>query len=114
MAGRHLNKNRRQEVTVTVPANGTVTATFTVPFGPSWEVKQITIDGNSALEPTCKTYIGINDSGIAISQSFTGNDDTDSQPNVTLRAGDSLAAVWANATPGARMRLTAIYDEVDY
>lgn len=114
MIPRPLQRNKRQEVQVTIPASGTVTATFTVPIGPSWEIKQISITSTSTLETTAKSYIGTNSAGIFISQSFTGNDDTDSQPNVTLRSGDSLAVVWENGTPGAIARLTAIYDEVDY
>jgi hypothetical protein len=114
MQQRPLNKNRRQEVQGTIAASGAATVFFTVPFGPSWEIKQITITSTSVLETTAETFIGTNAAGIAISQSFTGNNDTDSQPNVTLRSGDSLCCVWANGTPGTIVRLTAIFDEVDY
>jgi hypothetical protein len=114
MPQRPLNKNRRQEVQGTLAASGAATVFFTVPFGPSWEIIQITITSNSALETSAKTYIGTNNAGVLISQTFTGNDDTDSQPNVTLRSGDSLACVWENGTPGALVRLTAIFNEVDY
>jgi len=109
-----LARNIRKETQVTVPASGTVTALFTVPFGPSWEVKQIGIKCDSTTETICNTYIGTNSAGVFISKSFTGNDDTDSQPNITLRSGDSICAVWESGSLNAIARLTVIYDEVDY
>ncbi len=111
---RILNKNIRTEVSGNIAANGTLTLTLSVPPGPSREIKQIGITGNSALEPTCSTYVGTSSAGVFISNSFTGNGDTDDQPNITLRSGDALAAVWAGGTSGARMKLTVIYDEVAY
>jgi hypothetical protein len=111
---RHLNRNRRQEGQAAIAASGAAFVFFTVPFGPSWEIKQITITSTSTLETSARTFIGTNSAGILISQSFTGNDDTDSQPNVTLRSGDSVCCVWEGGTPGAIVRLTVIFDEVDY
>ena len=111
---RQLQRNLRAEKQGTFSAAGTLTIFFSVPLGPSWEVKQIAINANSALEPICSTYIGTNSAGVFISNSFTGNSDTDDQPNVTIRSGDSIAAVWASGTPGAIGKLTVIYDEAAY
>ncbi len=111
----YLAKNKRQELQGTFPASGVLTVSDTVPLGPSRDVKQIAISTtNTANETLCTTYIGTNSAGVLISQSFTGNNDTDSQPNVSLRSGDSLCAVWTGGAVGTIARLTYIYDEVDY
>lgn len=109
---RQLNRNIRTERTGFIPISGSLTLSVTVPPGPSWEIKQLAIKGNSALEPTCSTFIGTNSAGVFISTSLTGNGDTDDQPNVTLRSGDSICAVWSSATGNAVMTFTIIYDEV--
>ena len=111
---RQLYRNKRAELQGTLSASGGLTVFVTVPLGPSWEVKSIDVKGNSALEPTADTYVGVNSSGVHISNTFTGNGDTDSQPNTTLRVGESVAIVWAGGTPGALMKAVVIYDEVSY
>jgi hypothetical protein len=111
---RQLNRNKRAEIQGTISAAGTLTIFATVPLGPSWELRSIDVKGNSALEPTADTYIGTGATGQHISQTYTGNNDTDSIPYVTLRSGESVAVVLANGTPGAIMRATIVYDEVAY
>ncbi len=111
---RQLQKNIRTERQGVFSGVGALTLFVGPPVGPSWELRQIAISTTSVLETTCVTYIGINSSGVLVSQSFTGNNDTDSRPNVTLRPGDNIAAVWAGGTPGATGKLTLIYDEVAY
>lgn len=108
-------RNRRVESTGVVDSNGNSTVTVTALAGPSWEVKQIGVTCTSSDPlPSCATYIGFGPSGIFISSTLLGDSDTDSSPNVTLRTGDSISAVWAGASPGAQTRLTIIYDEVGY
>jgi hypothetical protein len=110
-----LQRNKRDERTASFPASGTLAITIgPIPMGPSWEIKQISIRSSSVLETTAATYIGVDASGVFISRSFTGNADTDSAPNVTLRPGDSVSCVWEGGTPGAVATLTIIYDEVAY
>ena len=109
-----LSRNKRTEVQGTFDANGDLTVSVSVPLGPSWELRQVAIKTTSVLESACSTYVGTNDSGVFVSQSFTGNADTDSEPNVTLRPGDSFCAVWSVGTTGALGTLTLIYDEVAY
>lgn len=110
-----LQRNKRDERTGAFDGSGNLTLVIgPIPVGPSWEVKQISIRTTSALQTLAATYIGVNSSGIFISNSFTGNADTDSQPNVTLKPGDSLCCVWQGGTPGAFATLTVIYDEVSY
>lgn len=98
----------------TFDASGNLTVGIQVPLGPSREVKQIAVSTNIATgsETNCSTYIGTNASGVLISQTYTGNSDTDSQPNVLLRSGDSICAVWSGGVSGALGTLTIIYDEV--
>lgn len=113
---RQLQRNKRAEQTVTVDASGNATAIISVASGPSWEVKQVgvTVTGTTLI-PVATTYIGTNSAGVFISSSYTGDSDTDSVPNVTLRVGDSICAVWSGATPSTpRAKLTVIYDEVSY
>lgn len=109
---RKLNRNIRTELRGNLNASGTLTLTFTVPLGPTWEVKQVSISGNSTLEPQASSYIGIGSSGVFVSNSLTGNGDTDDTPNVLLRSGDSFSLVWTGGTSGALMKVAIIYDEV--
>lgn len=115
MPPRSLQLNKRIETTVTVDASGNATAVLDVVPGPSWEVKQISISvtGGNTI-PRAATYVGRDANGVFISNSLIGNADTDSDPNITLRAGDSVCCVWNVATPGARAKLTVVYDEVAY
>ena len=111
---RQLQRNKRAEAYVTISASGTGTAIVSVPLGPSWEVKQISVSCDGTLIPACSTYVGTNSAGVFISSTLIGNSDTDSAPNVTARSGESLCAIWSNATVGARAKMTVIYDEVGY
>ncbi len=112
---RNLQRNIRAESQGVFNATGNLIVSVPCPVGPSWEIKQIAVSTNiTTVNPTCTTYIGTNASGVVISTSLTGNGDTDSQPNVTLRPGDSLAAVWGSGVVGAIGKLTFIYDEVAY
>ena len=111
---RQLYRNKRVELQGVLSASGGLTVFATVPLGPSWELKNVDVRGNSVLEPTADSYIGTNSSGVHISNTLTGNGDTDSQPNTTLRPGESVAVVWAGGTPGALMKAVVIYDEVSY
>ncbi len=106
--------NQRIEAQGVFAANGTLTVTVSVAPGYSWNVKQISVSATSALQSTCSTYVGLGASGVFISSTLLGNSDTDSEPNTTVRVGESLSAVWAGGTPGAIGRLTVIYDEVAY
>lgn len=110
-----LYRNKRVEIQGTFDADGALTVSVSVPLGPSWELRQIGIKVlGSTSETFCNTYVGSNASGVFISQSYTGNADTDSEPNTTLRPGDSLSAVWTEGTVGALGTLTVVYDEVGY
>lgn len=105
--------NQRLESQATVPASGNITVIISnMTAGPNWNVKQISIAVSTAtLSPSCNTYIGTNAAGVFISNSLTGEADTDSQPNVTIKYGESICAVWTGADVGAVARLTVIYDE---
>lgn len=111
---RQLQRNRRAEAYATVNASGAATAIVAVPLGPSWEVRQISVTCGGTLIPQATTYVGTNNAGVYISQTLIGNSDTDSAPNVTVRSGESLCAVWSGATVGAQAKITVIYDEVGY
>ncbi len=111
---RQLQRNRRQEATVTALADGTATAIIPVNVGPSWEIKQISVNTNSVLESSAATYVGTNSAGVLISTTLVGNGDTDSEPNTTVRSGESLCCVWSTVTVGARCKLTVVFDEVSY
>jgi hypothetical protein len=112
---RALQRNRRAEAYATVAANGTATAIIPVTVGPSWEIKQISVSvTGSTLETTAATYVGTNAAGVLISSTIVGNGDTDSEPNTTIRSGESLCCVWDTGTPGARCKLTVVFDEVAY
>lgn len=112
---RMLQKNKRAEPQAVFNAAGQCTAVASVPMGPSWEIKQITVEVIGSVPQTkCVTFIGTNNSGVRISQTLTGNFDTDSIPNTTIRAGESVCAFWTGGTVGAVGRMTVIYDEVGY
>lgn len=112
---RQLQRNKRDERTGTFDASGNLTLIIgPVPIGPSWEIRQISIRTTSVLQTLASTYIGVSNAGVFISNSFTGNADTDSAPNVTIKPGDSLCCVWSGGTPGSFATLTIIYDEVNY
>jgi hypothetical protein len=111
---RQLNRNRRTEASAVVAADGTATVVINVSIGPMWELRQIGIrNSGTVLIPTCTTYRGVNASGEFISQTLNGVADTDPLPNVILRPGESLAAVWTGADVGSICRVTVVYDEVD-
>ena len=110
-----LQKNIRREAYATADATGTATAVVEVNPGPSWMVKQIGVSTNSTVTlPTATTYVGRNTSGVFVSSTLVGNSDTDSLPNVTLRSGESLCAIWAGCTVNDQCKITVIYDEVAY
>lgn len=112
---RILQKRKREERQAVFNATGNATAVVTVPLGPSWEVQQIGVKtGPMVNHPQCATYVGQNTAGVFISNTLIGDADTDSMPNVTVRAGDSICAVWALGTPGVVATMTVIYDEVAY
>jgi len=92
---RVLQKNRRAEVYATADAGGAATCVVNIANGPSWEVKQITVTNTGALIPSAATYVGSSPSGVPISSTLIADSDTDSQPNITLRSGESLCAVFA-------------------
>lgn len=93
-------------------ANGNGTAFIANMRGPQWDIVQIGIKiSNAILIPTCTTYIGTNAAGVYISQTFTGDDDTDSFPNVTIKYGEAICAVWTGGDVGAQARMTVIYNE---
>jgi len=111
---RPLQRNKRAETTVTVDATGAATAVIDVVPGPSWEVKQVSLSCTGSAIPQAATYVGRNSAGVFISSTYLGNSDTDSLPNVTLRSGESICAIWSNGTSGSRAKLTVVYDEVGY
>ena len=47
-------------------------------------------------------------------RSLVSDFDTDSIPNTTVRAGESICAVWTGGVVGSVARMTVIYDEVAY
>lgn len=106
-------RNIRLEAQATVPANGNITVAINNMRGPDWELKQIAVSvSTGVLSPVCNTYIGTSSAGVFISNSLTGESDTDSQPNSTIKYGESVCAVWTGADVGSIARLTVIYDEV--
>lgn len=112
---RALQRNIKLEAYATADASGNATAVVDIPLGPSREVKQISVSVTGSTNvPTANTYVGRNSAGVFISNTLTGDSDTDSAPNVTVRSGDSLCAVWAGCTTGAKCKLTVVYDEVGY
>lgn len=112
---RILQRNKRFEGQALFQADGTCTVIIQVPPGPSWEVKQIGVKTTVTTNLTsCTTFVGTNSAGIFISSTLLGNSDTDSQPQTTVRYGESLCAVWTGGTPGRIGRMTVIYDEVGY
>lgn len=111
----NLQRNKRAELTVSIPGSGTATAVMSVPPGPSWELKQVSVEClNSTTIPIATTYVGVNANGVFVSSTLLGDGDTDSQPNTTLRTGESFCCVWVGASSGSVARLTIIYDEVAY
>lgn len=112
---RQLQRNKRAEPQAVFNALGECTAVVAVPMGPSWELKQITVETlGVAVQSRCTTFVGTNNSGIRISRTLTGQFDTDSIPNTTVRAGESVCAVWTGGVAGMVGRMTVIYDEVGY
>lgn len=106
-------RNQRTSAVGTLNAAGGLTLTVRNSAGLVWSVRQIGVQvAGSVLEPVCRTFIGENDQGVYVSQTFTGSDDTDSTPNVDLHVGDAISAVWEGGTPGAAATLTVIYDEL--
>jgi hypothetical protein len=122
MTGRQLQRNIRREVQATFTAAGEATAIIgPVPPGPAWEIKQITIKarltatgGLPTVQTKATTFVGTNNSGQQISNTLTGNDDTDSVPNATIRYGESLCCFWTGGATTMFGRMTIIYDEVGY
>ena len=118
MPPRPLQRNKRAEPQAVFNASGVATAIAAVPMGPSWELNQITVEVVGATvtsaQSKCTTFIGTNNSGIRISNTLTGNFDTDSIPNTTIRAGESVCAVWTGGVVGSVARMTVNYDEVAY
>lgn len=112
---RILQRNIRVEKQGIFLSTGLLTVSISVPLGPSWEIRQISVKTNiTSVNTSCETRIGTSSAGVFISSTVTGNSDTDSEPNVTLRPGESICALWALGTVGSIGRLTVIYDEVDY
>lgn len=111
---RQLQRNRRVEVYATTSATGAATCVVNIPNGPSWEVKQISVNNGGTLIPSAATYVGTGTNGVPISSTLIADSDTDSQPNITLRSGESLCAVFAGATVGSQCKMTVVYDEVSY
>lgn len=119
---RPLQKNKRLEAQVAFNAAGQATVVMgPVPPGPAWEVKQVTIrvrvTSTGALptvQTNATTFIGTNNSGQQISNTLTGNDDTDSFPNATVRYGESLCCFWTGGATTLTARMTVVYDEVGY
>jgi len=110
---RQLQRNIRTEKSGVFDAAGNLTVYIQIVPGPSWELRQVAVSTTvTANETECSTYIGFNNSGVFISQTLLGNSDTDSQPNVILRPGDAIAAVWSGGTVSATGKLTLIYDEI--
>lgn len=116
MPARQLQRNKRAEAQAAFSAAGVALVTIGVPMGPSWELKQITISTTVAAATLTRatTFVGTNNAGVKISSTLLGNFDTDSQPQTTIRAGESLCCEWTQGTVGAIARLTAFYDEVAY
>lgn len=115
MPPRQLQRNKRLEKQALFDSAGVCLAVVQVPLGPSWEVKQIAVKTTvTANQTTCRTFIGQSDAGVFISNTLIGNADTDSQPNVTVRSGDSLCARWTGGTSGRIGTMTVVYDEVAY
>ena len=111
---RQLQRNKRLEAYATATASG-ATAIVTIPLGPSREVKQIAVSvTGSTIIPACSTYVGTNSAGVFISSTLIGDSDTDDTPNITVRSGESLCAVWSGISVDAVCKMTVIYDEVDY
>lgn len=113
---RVLQRNIRLQKQAVFDAGGSATVVIgPVPVGPSWEIKQITVKTTvTALLSSATTFVGTNNAGTFISNTLKGNNDTDSQPNTTIRYGESVCAVWTNGTPGRVATLGIVYDEVDY
>ena len=109
-----MQRNKRTENTVTVDATGAATAVIDVVPGPSWEVKQVSVTCTGTNIPQATTYVGRNSAGVYISSTYLGNSDTDSTPNITLRSGESICAIWSNASVDSRAKITVVYDEVGY
>lgn len=63
-----------------------------------WDCRSITVLNTSTTnEPTAKVYRGAEDSTRLMSATYSGRQDTDSELNVKLQAGEQLVIVWENA-----------------
>lgn len=112
---RQLQTNKRIEVQVVFNAAGVALASASVPLGPTWQLKQITVSTTvTANLTTATSYIGTNNAGVKISSTLLGNFDTDSFPNVTVRSGEAVCVEWIGVAgnSGKLAKMTVIYDEV--
>lgn len=115
MPQRQLQRNKRVEASALFDAAGNATAVVNVPIGPTWEIKQISISTTVTANQTRATsFVGTNSAGVIISSTLIGNGDTDSQPNTSVRSGESLCVVWSGGTVGRQAKMTVVYDEVGY
>jgi hypothetical protein len=73
--------------------------TVEVDLGPTsglqWEVQQITVENNGLLSCSCSVYLNQR----FICGTNQGSQDSADGSSVFVRSGDSLRAVWSNASP---------------
>lgn len=67
----------------------------------TWHIASIAVTSTSTDIPTVRFYRNSTVPGNFVTGTFTGNLDVDSSPNLILRSGELLYAVWENGTAGA-------------
>ena len=83
-------------------SNGNGTSTVSVGGAREiWTITFISVNAGSTKSPTVQFYRNAPVPGNFISGTFSGNLDVDSSPNVVLRQGELIYAVWSNGDPGA-------------
>jgi hypothetical protein len=69
--------------------------------GQKWTITQVSVLCTGVAVPVFKYYKGTVNDGNFISGTFTGNQDTDSAPNIELFPGEYLTGVWTGGSSGA-------------
>lgn len=67
-----------------------------------WQITVITVNSSSVtLVPQVMFYRGSTTPGSFVAGTFSGTLDVDSLPNISLRSGERLIAVWTGGDVGA-------------
>lgn len=73
--------------------------------GEWWRIKNSSVSGNSALEPTCKVYRGFVSESSIIGGSLTGNLDS-AHGDDYIQPNEAVICQWTGATPDSSFTFT--------